>query len=137
MKKYGLGAEDLSAMAARRGRGIVYVSENCYGPDGYYAERPGWQQIADCASGAAYVDGPGPESPERRVRPSSLPISDMSTGALAVVGTLLALRDRALRGGSYSVHAALTAVNVFSLKEEVGLYPRENRSAVPGEIPVG
>ena len=124
MKGFGLGVEDLSAMAARRGRGIVYVSENCYGPDGVYAERPGWQQIADCASGAAYVMGRGQGLPGGECVLPSLPISDMSTGVLAVVGTLMALRDRATKGGSYSVHATLAAVNVYALKQEVGLYPK-------------
>ncbi|KAL3450343.1 CoA-transferase family III domain-containing protein [Aspergillus insuetus] len=37
----GFGFEDAQKMAVKRGRGIVYVDENCYGPDGYYAERPG------------------------------------------------------------------------------------------------
>ncbi|KAI1295314.1 hypothetical protein F5Y03DRAFT_399293 [Xylaria venustula] len=34
-------------LAARRGKGIVYLDKNYYDPDGYYAERPGWQQVAD------------------------------------------------------------------------------------------
>jgi crotonobetainyl-CoA:carnitine CoA-transferase CaiB-like acyl-CoA transferase len=48
--KLGYGPEALSDMAAKRGKGIVYVNENCFGFDGEWANRPGWQQIADCVS---------------------------------------------------------------------------------------
>ncbi|KAH8678325.1 CoA-transferase family III domain-containing protein [Xylariales sp. PMI_506] len=122
MPKFGLGLNDLLRVAGERGRGIVYVSENCYGPDGYYAERPGWQQIADTAAGSAYVTGRSLGLPDGEAVLPSLPISDMTTGVIGAVGALQALRDRATKGGSYAVHASLTAVNTFALKPEVGLY---------------
>ncbi|KAF5593205.1 acyl transferase carnitine dehydratase [Fusarium pseudocircinatum] len=122
MPKFGLGLNDILKMAGERGRGIVHVSENCYGPDGYYAERPGWQQIADAAAGSAYVTGCSLNLPDNEAVLPSLPISDMTTGALGAVGTLLALRDRATKGGSYAVHASLVAVNAFALRPDIGLY---------------
>ncbi|GKU21280.1 unnamed protein product [Fusarium langsethiae] len=125
MPKYGLGLNDILKMAGERGRGIVHVSENCYGPDGYYAERPGWQQIADAAAGSAYVTGKSLKLPNNEVVLPSLPVSDMTTGALGAVGTLLALRDRATKGGSYAVHASLVAVNTYALRPDVGLYSPE------------
>jgi hypothetical protein len=127
MKKFGLGLEEMLEMAGRRGKGIVYVSENCYGREGYYRERPGWQQIADAAAGSAYVVGKALEMtqnlPTNEAVLPSLPISDVSTGILGALGTLIALRDRATKGGSYSVHASLTGVNAYALREDVGLYP--------------
>lgn len=129
MKKFGLGLEEMLEMAAKRGKGIVYVSENCYGREGYYRERPGWQQIADAAAGSAYVTGKALEMtqnlPTNEAVLPSLPISDVSTGILGALGTLIALRDRATKGGSYSVHASLTGVNAYALREDVGLYPVE------------
>ncbi|CEI70781.1 hypothetical protein FVEN_g738 [Fusarium venenatum] len=125
MLKYGLGLNDILKMAGERGRGIVHVSENCYGPDGYYAERPGWQQIADAAAGSAYVTGKSLKLPNNEVVLPSLPVSDMTTGVLGAVGTLLALRDRATKGGSYAVHASLVAVNAYALRPDVGLYSTE------------
>ncbi|KAH7194584.1 CoA-transferase family III domain-containing protein [Fusarium oxysporum] len=125
MPKFGLGLNDILKMAGERGRGIVHVSENCYGPDGYYAERPGWQQIADAAAGSAYVTGRSLNLPNNESVLPSLPVSDMTTGALGAVGTLLALRDRAINGGSYAVHASLVAVNAFALRSDVGLYSPE------------
>jgi hypothetical protein len=127
MKKFGLGLEEMLEMAGKRGKGIVYVSENCYGREGYYRERPGWQQIADAAAGSAYVTGKALELtqnlPAHEAVLPSLPISDMSTGVLGAVGALIALRERATKGGSYSVHASLAGVNAYALREDVGLYP--------------
>jgi hypothetical protein len=129
MAKFGLGLDDMLEMAGKRGKGIVYVSENCYGPDGYYKERPGWQQIADAAAGSAYVTGKALEItqnlPKNEAVLPCLPISDMSTGLLGAVGTMQALRDRAIKGGSYQVHASLVAVNAYALREDIGLYPLE------------
>jgi hypothetical protein len=127
MAKFGLGLDALLEMAGKRGKGIVYVSENCYGPDGYYKERPGWQQIADAAAGSAYVTGRALEAtqklPKHEAVLPSLPISDMSTGALGAVGAMLGLKQRAIHGGSWESHASLVGVNAYALREDVGLYP--------------
>jgi crotonobetainyl-CoA:carnitine CoA-transferase CaiB-like acyl-CoA transferase len=48
LNKLGYGPESMAKMAERRGKGIVYVNENCFGYVGDWAGRPGWQQIADC-----------------------------------------------------------------------------------------
>ena len=55
LDRKGMGLRDLLQLAAKRNKGIVYVDENCYGPNGPFAERPGWQQIGDAASGYSYV----------------------------------------------------------------------------------
>ncbi|KAG9199791.1 hypothetical protein G6514_007905 [Epicoccum nigrum] len=127
MAKFGLGLDALLEMAGKRGKGIVYVSENCYGPDGYYKERPGWQQIADAAAGSAYVTGRALEAtqnlPKHEAVLPSLPISDMSTGVLGAVGAMLGLKQRAIHGGSWEAHASLAGVNAYALREDVGLYP--------------
>lgn len=57
LERRGYDLDAVLELAARRGKGIVYLDENCYGPDGYYAERPGWQQVADAAAGSSYVVG--------------------------------------------------------------------------------
>jgi hypothetical protein len=48
LDRLGYGASALAALAEKRGKGIVYVNENCFGYEGEWACRPGWQQIADC-----------------------------------------------------------------------------------------
>lgn len=123
LERKGFGLEDVMEMARARGKGIVYVDLNCYGPDGYYAERPGFQQIADAASGCSYVCGKAYGFGKEACVLPSLPIADMLAGAIGVIDTLLALRDRARHGGSYHATVALTAVGTAQLEEEVGLYP--------------
>lgn len=48
LDKLGYGAKALAEFAEKRGKGVVYVNENCFGYTGEWAHRPGWQQIADC-----------------------------------------------------------------------------------------
>ena len=50
LDKLGYSAQALAKMAEARGKGIVCVNENCFGYEGEWANRPGWQQIADCVS---------------------------------------------------------------------------------------
>jgi crotonobetainyl-CoA:carnitine CoA-transferase CaiB-like acyl-CoA transferase len=121
----GFSFEAAQKMAEKRGRGIVYVDENCYGPDGYYAERPGWQQVADAAAGSSYIMGQAFGCPNGQGVLPSLPISDMSTGILTALTIMCGLRDRARLGGSYHGHSALTAYNMATLDPEVRLYQRE------------
>lgn len=125
LERKGFGLEDVLDMANKRGKGIVYVDLNCYGPDGYYAERPGFQQIADAASGCSYVCGKAYGFDEGVSVLPSLPIADMLSGAVGVIDTMLALRDRATHGGSYHAHVSLTAVDAVQLEENIGLYPPE------------
>lgn len=122
LERRGLGLDSLLEMATSRGKGIVHLNENCYGPDGYMAERPGWQQIADAASGCSYVMGKAFGLPEGQSVLPSLPIADMSTGVLAALDVMMMLRDRARVGGSWHGNASLTAFQVASLEDWVGLY---------------
>lgn len=50
LEKLGYGPKAMAVMAEKRGKGIVYVNENCFGYEGEWAGRAGWQQIADCVS---------------------------------------------------------------------------------------
>lgn len=121
-ERKGFGLYDLVEVAKRRNKGIVYVDLNCYGPDGYYAERPGFQQIADAASGCSYVCGKACGFEEGVSVLPPLPIADMLAGAVGVVDVLLGLRDRAVKGGSYHATSVLTSVDVMQVTEIFGLY---------------
>jgi len=50
LESLGYGPARLMELAKARGKGIVYIQEDCFGFDGEWAGRPGWQQIADCVS---------------------------------------------------------------------------------------
>lgn len=125
LDRKGLGLKSMLEIAAKRDKGIIYVDENCYGPDGPFAERPGWQQIGDAASGASYVMGKFWGYDEGNAVLPPLPISDMQTGVIGALATMLAIRDRALNGGSYHVVSSLVAADTILLDAEVGLYPTD------------
>ncbi|KAH8621483.1 hypothetical protein IG631_23884 [Alternaria alternata] len=130
LERKGFGLYDLVEIAKQRNKGIVYIDLNAYGPDGYYAERPGFQQIADAASGCSYVCGKAYGFDEGVSVLPSLPIADMLAGAVGVVDVLLALRDRATKGGSYHATSVLTAVDAIQLTEPFGLYSPETVKAI-------
>lgn len=49
-ERLGLGRNWAHELARRRGKGIVYCRENCYGWKGEWSGRAGYQPISDCVS---------------------------------------------------------------------------------------
>lgn len=89
--------------------GIIYVSVNCYGHEGAWNSRRGWEQLAQTVSGIAYEEGNG-QTP--RLMFGVAP-TDYATGYLAAFGALVALLRRATEGGSYYVRVSLTQSGMF------------------------
>ncbi|GAB1730510.1 hypothetical protein NU195Hw_g5994t1 [Hortaea werneckii] len=125
LARKGLSLHNLLERASKRGKGIVYVEESCYGPNGPMNERPGWQQVADAASGCSYVTGRSLGYNDGTSILPALPVPDMMTGLIGAIGAVMAIRDRATKGGSYHVQAALMAAAAYLVDKEVGLYPPE------------
>lgn len=125
LERKGFGLADIVEMARKRNKGVVFVDLNCYGQEGTYAERPGFQQIADAASGCSYVMGKAYGLEEGTGVLPSLPIADMLTGAAGAVEVMLALRDRAKHGGSYHASSVLVSSDTLQLSPEFGLYQPE------------
>ena len=121
MDRRGFGLPDV--LSARPG--IVYVSINCYGHEGEWRERPGWEQLAQTVTGMAARQGGYLNLPEPTLLPAA--VNDYVTGYLAALGTLVALERRARVGGSYWVRVSLarTAMWVRALGE------RPARTATP------
>jgi crotonobetainyl-CoA:carnitine CoA-transferase CaiB-like acyl-CoA transferase len=103
----GFGPEEL----AEHCPGIVYVSISCYGADGPFSHRGGWEQVAQTMTGICHEG-----SPER---PQLLPAAacDYTTGYLAAYGALLALARRATEGGSYHVRVSLCQSGMFIYRQ--------------------
>ncbi|KAH0282066.1 CoA-transferase family III [Aureobasidium namibiae CBS 147.97] len=136
LERRGFGLLDALEAAKKRGKGIVYVDLNTYGPDGYYAERPGFQQVADAASGCTYVLGRSlGYAPGTGV--AMLPVADMLSGSVGVVNVLKALRDRATKGGSYHSVVSLVATDLYQLTEECGLYSQETVDKIQAKYKFG
>jgi hypothetical protein len=102
---------------ARMRPGIVVVSINCYGHEGPWAGRPGWEQLAQTTSGMA-LEHSGPEHPAL----VGAALNDYTTGYLGAAGAMLALARRATEGGSWHVRVSLarTAMWIMSLPRIAG-----------------
>jgi crotonobetainyl-CoA:carnitine CoA-transferase CaiB-like acyl-CoA transferase len=104
--------------------GIVVVSIDCYGHEGPWAQRPGWEQLAQTASGMAHEHG---GTASASIVPAA--VTDYTTGHLAALGVLVALSRRAREGGSWHVRVSLarTAAWIQSL-------PRTPDGATPSGL---
>lgn len=103
----GFGPEELAAVRP----GIIYASISCYGADGPFSHRAGWEQVAQTMTGLAHEGTPD--------HPKLLPAAanDYTTGYLAAYGILLALARRAVEGGSYHVRASLCQSGMFIYRQ--------------------
>jgi crotonobetainyl-CoA:carnitine CoA-transferase CaiB-like acyl-CoA transferase len=104
LARRGLAPEQVAALRP----GIVYVSENCYGPVGPWAERPGWEQLAQAATGMSFREGQAAPDGVPRLAPAA--VNDYSTGFMAAYGAMIALARRAREGGSWHVQTSLSQV---------------------------
>ncbi|RAO64325.1 uncharacterized protein BHQ10_000337 [Talaromyces amestolkiae] len=129
LEKLGYGPEKLAELAEKRGKGIVYVNENCFGYKGEWAGRPGWQQIADCVTGVAWAQGQfmGLNTP---VVPP-FPISDYGTGCMGAIAALTGLYHRATKGGSY--HCTSSLMQYDLLLFAIGQYSAETQDQLRKE----
>ena len=89
--------------------GIIVAALSCYGHDGPWSERPGWEQLAQTVSGMAHEHGATPPA----VIPAA--ITDYTTGYLGALGVLCALARRAEVGGSWLVQVSLTRTAMWLL----------------------
>lgn len=121
LNRLGYGPRQLVELAKRRGRGFVYVSENCFGHTGPWSCRPGWQQIADCVTGVAWAQGQAMGLDEPVVPP--FPMSDYGTGCMGTIAALTGLYRRAKFGGSYIGTTSLVQYDIYLL--ELGLYDEQ------------
>ncbi|KAI4665911.1 uncharacterized protein J4E78_003376 [Alternaria triticimaculans] len=118
LNRLGYGPEQLLRLARKRGKGFVYVAENCFGHTGPWSSRPGWQQIADCVTGVAWAQGQAMGLSEPVVPP--FPMSDYGTGCMGTIAALVGLHRRAKVGGSYLGTTSLVQYDIYLL--QLGLY---------------
>jgi len=99
MQRLGLGWEALSAINAR----LVYASISGFGQEGPYADRPGFDLIAQGMSGVMSVTGVPDGEPVK----CGVPIADLAAGLYATNGILAALLARATTGRGQHVETSL------------------------------
>lgn len=98
LERRGFGPIELAQLRP----GIICTAINCYGHEGPWRERPGWEQLGQTVTGMAVIHG-GIDNP--KLQPGA--VTDYTTGFLAAFGSMIALQRRALFGGSYLVRVSL------------------------------
>jgi crotonobetainyl-CoA:carnitine CoA-transferase CaiB-like acyl-CoA transferase len=105
------------ASLAHIARGITYVSVSCYGHEGPWAGRRGWEQLAQAATGIAHEQGAfnARRDKKNEAVPALIPaaVCDYVTGYLAAAGAAAALLRRIREGGSWHVQVSLSATAMW------------------------
>jgi crotonobetainyl-CoA:carnitine CoA-transferase CaiB-like acyl-CoA transferase len=97
--RLGIGYAHVSAVNPR----LVYASISGFGQSGPWADRPGFDLIAQAMSGVMSVTGSAEAEPVK----CGVPISDLAAGLYAVVGIQAALLARARLGKGQRVETSL------------------------------
>jgi crotonobetainyl-CoA:carnitine CoA-transferase CaiB-like acyl-CoA transferase len=100
MEKLGLGYETLAA----RNPGLIYCEVSGFGRTGPYAERGGFDLIAQGMSGLMSITGEGPGRPPVKV---GAPVTDITAGILAAMGVSAAYAHRLQTGQGQRVDTSL------------------------------
>ena len=122
--RLGFGPEELAALRP----GIIYTSISCYGADGPFSHRGGWEQVAQTMTGICHDNKPE--------APHLLPAAacDYTTGYLAAYGVMLALARRAREGGSYHVRVSLCQSGMFIHRQGKVEYGAADMDLAPAEL---
>lgn len=113
LQRRGFGPEALAALRP----GIIYVSISCYGHEGPWAERGGYEPIGQAVSGLCAVEG-APDEPRNA---PTVTMNDFLAAYLAGAGIMGALLRRCREGGSYHVSTSLAQASMWVLQQ--GLLP--------------
>ncbi len=100
MERMGLGYEALKHDYPR----LVYCSVSGFGRTGPYADRAGFDLVAQGMSGLMSITGEGPGRPPVKV---GAPVSDITAGILAAMGVVAALHAREKTGAGQLVDTSL------------------------------
>jgi crotonobetainyl-CoA:carnitine CoA-transferase CaiB-like acyl-CoA transferase len=100
MEKMGFGYETLRAANPK----LIYCSISGFGRTGPYADRGGFDLVAQGMTGLMSITGEGPGGPPMK---AGAPVTDITAGILACVGVLAALHARAASGHGQMVDTSL------------------------------
>src|SRR5436190_1075155 len=119
-RRLGIDHETLSAINPR----LIYCSISGFGRTGPYADRGGYDLIAQGMSGIMSATGSDDGAPVK----VGVPITDLGAGLFAVVGILAALRARRLTGRGQFIDTSLFEAGVALSQWEATQYWYTGRS---------
>jgi len=134
-KRLGIDYKTLAKINPR----IVYASISGFGQDGPYANRPGFDQIAQGMGGLMSITGLPGQGPVR----VGIPVADLSAGIFASLGILVALIERETSGKGQQVATSLLQAQIFMLDFQAARYLVQGEVAKqagnnhPTSIPTG
>jgi crotonobetainyl-CoA:carnitine CoA-transferase CaiB-like acyl-CoA transferase len=106
-KRLGIDYKTLSRINPR----LVFASISGFGQDGPYADRPGFDQIAQGMGGLMSITGLPGQGPVR----VGIPIDDLTAGNLLALGIMMAIFDRERTGVGRWVTTSLLEAQIFML----------------------
>jgi crotonobetainyl-CoA:carnitine CoA-transferase CaiB-like acyl-CoA transferase len=106
-KRLGIDYKTLAKINPR----LVYASISGFGQDGPYANRPGFDQIAQGMGGLMSITGLPGQGPVR----AGIPIADLTAGLFAALGILVALLEREKSKKGQYVESSLLQAQIFML----------------------
>src|SRR5499425_3120316 len=118
---------------------IVYGSISGFGQDGPYADRPGFDQIAQGMGGLMSITGLPGQGPVR----VGIPVADLSAGLFCALGILVALLEREKSKKGQYVATSLLEAQIFMLDFQAarwligGEVPAQAGNNHPTSIPTG
>jgi crotonobetainyl-CoA:carnitine CoA-transferase CaiB-like acyl-CoA transferase len=106
MERMGFGYDALHALNP----GLIYCSISGFGRTGPYADRGGFDLVAQGMSGLMSITGEGPGCPPVKL---GAPVTDITAGILGCVGVLAALHARASSGQGQMVDTSLFEAGIM------------------------
>jgi len=111
LEKYGLDYASLAPLNPA----LVYCSISGFGQDGRYANRPGYDFVAQAMSGLMDITG----EPGRAPQKVGVAVADIVTGLYGLIGIQAALAERARSGRGQRVEVALLDSTMGILANQV------------------
>src|SRR6267378_3023076 len=134
-KRLGIDYEALSAANPK----LIYASISGFGQDGPYANRPGFDQIAQGMGGLMSITGEPGRGPMR----VGIPVADLTAGVFAAMGILIALLEREQSGEGQWVKSSLLGAQISMLDFQAARWtiakevPGQAGNNHPTSIPTG
>src|SRR5690606_17443635 len=137
LTKYGLGYDELKRINPR----LIYCSITGFGQTGPYANRSGYDYLAQAMAGVMSVTGHRDGEPGDGPMRVGIPVADICAGLYAAIGVLGALNHRHASGVGQHIDVSLfdsqvaTLLNTFSAwfngGQELGRTGNDHPSASP------
>ena len=134
MDRLGFGYEELQA----RNPSLIYAAISAFGRDGPYADRRGFDLIAQGMSGLMSITGEGEGRPPVKIGP---PVTDITAGFLGAMGILAAYTHRLKTGEGQIVDTSLFEAGIIhtfwqsAIHLATGVPPHAMGSAHPLNAP--